>query len=125
MKCVAMKATDGMVRGMKAVDTGPFRAVALGVPQPAVAEFPPAVAEPQRRGSGESVTAPGTSDGDRYVQSVRVDGSSYGRTYLKTGALRRLRSLAGCARAEPIVAACHAGTALRGTDRARRPLPIV
>jgi hypothetical protein len=45
---------------MKAVDTGPFRAVALGVPQPAVAEFPPAVAEPQRRGSGESVTAPGT-----------------------------------------------------------------
>lgn len=43
---------------------------------------------------GFTVTAPGTSAADRYVQSARTDGSDYGRTYLTTGALRSLRSLA-------------------------------
>ncbi|MEV5376295.1 GH92 family glycosyl hydrolase [Streptomyces nondiastaticus] len=33
-------------------------------------------------GSRFTVTAPGTSDRDRYVQSVRLDGEHYGRTYL-------------------------------------------
>lgn len=40
-----------------------------------------------------TVSAPGTSDADRYVQSVRADGAAYGRTYLTTDALRSLRSL--------------------------------
>ncbi|MER7930967.1 MULTISPECIES: GH92 family glycosyl hydrolase [unclassified Streptomyces] len=43
---------------------------------------------------GFTVTAPGTSAADRYVQSVRVGGSAYGRTYLTNGSLRTLRSLA-------------------------------
>ncbi|MGW4884308.1 GH92 family glycosyl hydrolase [Streptomyces murinus] len=43
---------------------------------------------------GLTVTAPGTSVADRYVQGVRVDGSAHGRTYLTTRALRSLRSLA-------------------------------
>ncbi|MGM9439851.1 GH92 family glycosyl hydrolase [Streptomyces murinus] len=43
---------------------------------------------------GLTVTAPGTSAADRYVQGVRVDGSAHGRTYLTTRALRSLRSLA-------------------------------
>jgi predicted alpha-1,2-mannosidase len=41
-----------------------------------------------------TVTAPGTSAADRYVQSARTDGKAYDRTYLTTGALRSLRSLA-------------------------------
>jgi predicted alpha-1,2-mannosidase len=41
-----------------------------------------------------TVTAPGTSATERYVQSVRADGRPHGRTYLTTGALRSLRSLA-------------------------------
>ncbi|MFF4545687.1 GH92 family glycosyl hydrolase [Streptomyces sp. NPDC001406] len=41
-----------------------------------------------------TVTAPGTSATDRYVQSARTDGSPYGRTYLTTDALRSLRQLA-------------------------------
>ncbi|MEW2619174.1 GH92 family glycosyl hydrolase [Streptomyces sp. NPDC048106] len=43
---------------------------------------------------GLTVTAPGTSAADRYVQGVRVDGTAHGRTYLTTRALRSLRSLA-------------------------------
>ncbi|MGW4735772.1 GH92 family glycosyl hydrolase [Streptomyces shenzhenensis] len=43
---------------------------------------------------GLTVTAPGTSAADRYVQRVRADGVPYGRTYLTTGALRSLRALA-------------------------------
>ncbi|OIK29269.1 GH92 family glycosyl hydrolase [Streptomyces malaysiense] len=43
---------------------------------------------------GLTITAPGTSAADRYVQNVRVDGSAHGRTYLTTRALRSLRSLA-------------------------------
>ncbi|GLX50346.1 hypothetical protein Shyhy01_32960 [Streptomyces hygroscopicus subsp. hygroscopicus] len=43
---------------------------------------------------GLTVSAPGTSAADRYVQGVRVDGSAHGRTYLTTRALRSLRSLA-------------------------------
>ncbi|MFF3463544.1 GH92 family glycosyl hydrolase [Streptomyces sp. NPDC001984] len=42
---------------------------------------------------GLTVTAPGTSAADRYVQSARADGVPYNRTYLTTGALRSLRSL--------------------------------
>ncbi|MFF3874972.1 glycoside hydrolase domain-containing protein [Streptomyces sp. NPDC001978] len=42
---------------------------------------------------GLTVTAPGTSAADRYVQSARADGVPYDRTYLTTGALRSLRSL--------------------------------
>ncbi|MFF2850979.1 GH92 family glycosyl hydrolase [Streptomyces sp. NPDC058001] len=41
-----------------------------------------------------TVRAPGTSDSTRYIQSARVDGASYGRTYLKTDALRGMRELA-------------------------------
>lgn len=48
-----------------------------------------------------TVTAPGTSDSDRYIQSARVDGASYGRTYLTTGTLRGLRSLSFTVGADP------------------------
>ncbi|MFJ1602513.1 GH92 family glycosyl hydrolase [Streptomyces sp. NPDC088253] len=48
-----------------------------------------------------TVTATGTSDRDRYIQSARVDGSSYGRTYLTTDSLRGLRSLSFTVGAEP------------------------
>ncbi|MFF4546660.1 GH92 family glycosyl hydrolase [Streptomyces sp. NPDC001435] len=41
-----------------------------------------------------TVTAPGTSDAHRYIQSARVDNASYGRTYLTTDTLRHIRSLA-------------------------------
>ncbi|MGW3291634.1 GH92 family glycosyl hydrolase [Streptomyces sp. NPDC001002] len=41
-----------------------------------------------------TVTASGTSATDRYVQSARADGKAYDRTYLTTGDLRSLRSLA-------------------------------
>ncbi|MCX5063096.1 MULTISPECIES: GH92 family glycosyl hydrolase [unclassified Streptomyces] len=41
-----------------------------------------------------TVTAPGTSGTDRYIQSARTDGKAYDRTYLTTGGLRSLRSLA-------------------------------
>ncbi|MEU2338985.1 GH92 family glycosyl hydrolase [Streptomyces sp. NPDC006654] len=43
---------------------------------------------------GFTVTAPGTSATDRYIQRARRDGSDYGRTYLTNGSLRSLRSLA-------------------------------
>jgi predicted alpha-1,2-mannosidase len=42
---------------------------------------------------GLTITAPGTSDADRYVQAVRTDSAPYERTYLTTGALRGLRDL--------------------------------
>ncbi|MGI5460031.1 GH92 family glycosyl hydrolase [Streptomyces sp. CA-249302] len=41
-----------------------------------------------------TITAPGTSATDRYIRSARTDGSAYDRTYLTTGDLRGLRSLA-------------------------------
>ncbi|MCX4885446.1 GH92 family glycosyl hydrolase [Streptomyces sp. NBC_00847] len=41
-----------------------------------------------------TLTAPGTSGTDRYIQSARTDGKAYDRTYLTTGSLRSLRSLA-------------------------------
>ncbi|MFE9175743.1 GH92 family glycosyl hydrolase [Streptomyces sp. NPDC007126] len=41
-----------------------------------------------------TITAPGTSDTDRYVQSARTDGAPYARTWLTTDALRSVRSLA-------------------------------
>ncbi|WP_330458466.1 GH92 family glycosyl hydrolase [Streptomyces sp. NBC_00820] len=41
-----------------------------------------------------TITAPGTSGTDRYIQAARVDGTPYGRTYLTTSALRAHRSLA-------------------------------
>ncbi|MGW5122534.1 GH92 family glycosyl hydrolase [Streptomyces sp. NPDC004069] len=40
-----------------------------------------------------TITAPGTSDGNRYIQTVHTDASAYDRTYLTTGALRGLRSI--------------------------------
>ncbi|MFI8349945.1 GH92 family glycosyl hydrolase [Streptomyces sp. NPDC085596] len=40
-----------------------------------------------------TITAPGTSADVRYIQSARLDGTAYGRTYLTTGALRAHRSL--------------------------------
>ncbi|MEV7980987.1 GH92 family glycosyl hydrolase [Streptomyces sp. NPDC086519] len=43
---------------------------------------------------GFTVTAPGTSAEHRYIQQARTDSTDYGRTYLTTGALRSLRSLA-------------------------------
>ncbi|MEV5987433.1 GH92 family glycosyl hydrolase [Streptomyces sp. NPDC052051] len=36
-----------------------------------------------------TVTAPGASDGNRYIQGVRVGGAAYDRTYVTTDALRR------------------------------------
>ncbi|MGW3407681.1 GH92 family glycosyl hydrolase [Streptomyces sp. NPDC000888] len=48
-----------------------------------------------------TVTAPGTSDSDRYIQSAQVNGSSYGRTYLTTDALRGIGSLAFTVGDEP------------------------
>ncbi|MFI7390223.1 GH92 family glycosyl hydrolase [Streptomyces tendae] len=41
-----------------------------------------------------TITAPGTSGTDRYVQSARTDGSAYARTWMTTDALRSVRSLA-------------------------------
>jgi len=40
-----------------------------------------------------TITAPGTSGTDRYIQAARTDGTPYGRTYLTTDSLRSLRSL--------------------------------
>jgi predicted alpha-1,2-mannosidase len=40
-----------------------------------------------------TIKAPGTSAGDRYIQTARTDGTSYDRTYLTTGLLRSIRSL--------------------------------
>ncbi|MFJ6572491.1 GH92 family glycosyl hydrolase [Streptomyces sp. NPDC091292] len=48
-----------------------------------------------------TVRAPGTSDGVRYIQSARVDGASYKRTYLTTDALRGMRELAFTVGAAP------------------------
>ncbi|MEV6170791.1 GH92 family glycosyl hydrolase [Streptomyces sp. NPDC051954] len=42
---------------------------------------------------GLTISASGTSDTDRYIQSARTDRSAYERTYLTTGTLRSLRSL--------------------------------
>ncbi|MFJ8134777.1 GH92 family glycosyl hydrolase [Streptomyces sp. NPDC096013] len=41
-----------------------------------------------------TIKAPGTSATDRYIQGARTDGTSYDLTYLTTGALRSVRSLA-------------------------------
>ncbi|MGW0768899.1 GH92 family glycosyl hydrolase [Streptomyces sp. NPDC002676] len=43
---------------------------------------------------GLTVTAPGTSAADRYIQAVRADGTAQPRTYVTTDALRSLRTLA-------------------------------
>ncbi|MFI2076521.1 GH92 family glycosyl hydrolase [Streptomyces triculaminicus] len=40
-----------------------------------------------------TVSAPGTSDRDRYVRSVRLDGAAHERTYLTTDAIRRSERL--------------------------------
>ncbi|MFE9095867.1 GH92 family glycosyl hydrolase [Streptomyces sp. NPDC007264] len=40
-----------------------------------------------------TITAPGTSDRERYTQGVRVDGTAYERTYVTTDTLRRLGTL--------------------------------
>ncbi|MFL4902127.1 GH92 family glycosyl hydrolase [Streptomyces sp. MMS24-I2-30] len=48
-----------------------------------------------------TVTAPGTSDATRYIQSARVDGAAYGRTYLTTDDLRGTRALDFTVGAEP------------------------
>ncbi|MFI1532988.1 GH92 family glycosyl hydrolase [Streptomyces anandii] len=48
-----------------------------------------------------TIKAPGTSDTRRYIQSARVDGSPYGRTYLTTGELRSARSLSFTLGTEP------------------------
>ncbi|GAA3807230.1 GH92 family glycosyl hydrolase [Streptomyces coacervatus] len=40
-----------------------------------------------------TITAQGTSAAERYIQSARMDGAAYDRTYLTTGSLRSLRSL--------------------------------
>ncbi|MFE1754739.1 GH92 family glycosyl hydrolase [Streptomyces anandii] len=48
-----------------------------------------------------TIKAPGTSDTRRYIQSARVDGSPYGRTYLTTGDLRSARSLSFTLGTEP------------------------
>ncbi|MEU3856470.1 GH92 family glycosyl hydrolase [Streptomyces sp. NPDC028722] len=40
-----------------------------------------------------TVRAPGTSGSQRYIRSARLDGTPYGKTYLTTGQLRRLRDV--------------------------------
>ncbi len=40
-----------------------------------------------------TVTAPGTSGSQRYIQGVRVDGKAYQRTYITTDTLRRPSTL--------------------------------
>ncbi|MFF1448203.1 GH92 family glycosyl hydrolase [Streptomyces sp. NPDC058274] len=50
---------------------------------------------------GLTITAPGTSDTARYIQSARTDGAAYDRTYLTTESLRGLRSLAFTVGGEP------------------------
>ncbi|MEV4440577.1 glycoside hydrolase family 92 protein, partial [Streptomyces sp. NPDC049577] len=50
---------------------------------------------------GFTITAPGTSDHDRYVRSVRLDGAAYDRTYLTTAQMRRGRQLDFTVGAEP------------------------
>ncbi|MEV0266142.1 GH92 family glycosyl hydrolase [Streptomyces sp. NPDC050617] len=40
-----------------------------------------------------TITAPGTDDHDRYIRSVRLNGSPYGKTYVRTEDIRRGRSL--------------------------------
>jgi putative alpha-1,2-mannosidase len=47
------------------------------------------------------VTAPGTSDSRRYIQSAQTDEVIYGRTYLTTDALLGIRSLAFTVGEEP------------------------
>jgi predicted alpha-1,2-mannosidase len=48
-----------------------------------------------------TVTAAGTSDTDRYVQSAKVNGKDYRKTYLTTEDLRRMRSLSFTVGAQP------------------------
>ncbi|MEU9138725.1 GH92 family glycosyl hydrolase [Streptomyces sp. NPDC048404] len=48
-----------------------------------------------------TITAPGTSDADRYIRSARLDGSPYGRTYVTTGTLKGIRSLGFTVGPEP------------------------
>ncbi|MGH4030221.1 GH92 family glycosyl hydrolase [Actinomycetota bacterium Odt1-20B] len=43
---------------------------------------------------GLTVTAPGTSDSKRYIQSASADGAAYGKTYLTTDDIRDIRRLA-------------------------------
>ncbi|MGW0880207.1 GH92 family glycosyl hydrolase [Streptomyces sp. NPDC002671] len=45
-------------------------------------------------GGGLTVTAPGTSAADRYIQAVHADGTAQPRTYVTTDVLRSLRTLA-------------------------------
>ncbi|MGQ4510799.1 GH92 family glycosyl hydrolase [Streptomyces sp. DW26H14] len=48
-----------------------------------------------------TIKASGTSDTDRYTQSVSTNGSPYGKTYLTTDTLRRTRDLTFTVGAEP------------------------
>jgi predicted alpha-1,2-mannosidase len=41
-----------------------------------------------------TVDAPGTSDTSRYIQSARLDGTAYDKTYVTTADIRRARNLA-------------------------------
>ncbi|MFF3517132.1 GH92 family glycosyl hydrolase [Streptomyces sp. NPDC002573] len=50
---------------------------------------------------GLTVTAPGTSDRDRYVQRVSLDGAGYSRTYVTNDMVRRLGTLAFTVGARP------------------------
>ncbi|MEU2021716.1 GH92 family glycosyl hydrolase [Streptomyces sp. NPDC016469] len=48
-----------------------------------------------------TVSAPGTSDADRYIQSARLDGATQSRTYLTTDDIRSARSLSFTVGDEP------------------------
>ncbi|MGW2344923.1 GH92 family glycosyl hydrolase [Streptomyces sp. NPDC001661] len=48
-----------------------------------------------------TVRAPGTSEGNRYIQSARTDGAAYDKTYLTTEDLRGLRNLSFTVGGEP------------------------
>ncbi|WP_406281645.1 GH92 family glycosyl hydrolase [Streptomyces sp. NBC_00209] len=48
-----------------------------------------------------TVSAPGASDADRYIQSARIDGATQSRTYLTTDDIRSARSLSFTVGDEP------------------------
>ncbi|SCF59495.1 GH92 family glycosyl hydrolase [Streptomyces sp. Ncost-T10-10d] len=48
-----------------------------------------------------TVSAPGTSDTDRYIRSARLDGAAQSRTYLTTDDIRSARSLSFTVGSEP------------------------
>ncbi|WP_367436739.1 GH92 family glycosyl hydrolase [Streptomyces celluloflavus] len=70
-----------------------------------------------------TVTAPGTSATDRYVQSVRLGGAAHDRTYLTTADLRTARELAFSVGPEPSAWGTGDGAAPPPVGRSAHPRP--